>query len=77
VSLREAYRSGFEGRPGWRISFDYDAESVEALKQSVPQRDRAYDPETKDWWVALEQEDAILAVFPQFEEHLRQLEMPL
>ena len=75
--LQQAWRSGHEGRPGWRLSLEYDEAKVEALKRAIPHTHRAWDPANREWWVALEYEQAILELFPEFEVHLHQLELPL
>lgn len=75
--LRQAVRRGHNGRPGWKLYFDYDPDEVEALKRAIPHIDRAWDEEHKYWWVAIEYQDTVLKLFPEFEGYLHQLEMPL
>ena len=45
---------GPPGYPGFQLSvtFDYDAEAVEQLKDLVPKDQRTYDEATKTWWMA-------------------------
>ena len=72
MALTRCYRMGYEGRSGWSISFEYNAETVERLKELIPHTDRAWGPETKQWWIAAEYEDVILELFPDFELFLTQ-----
>ena len=41
-----------EGKPGYLISFEYDAEIVQRLKETVPWNLREWRPEEKKWWVS-------------------------
>lgn len=66
MGLRQAYRHGWNGRPGWRISFDYDEELVELLKRAIPHTDRAWYPDEKEWWIAEEYADVLERLFPDF-----------
>ncbi|HEX5326196.1 MAG TPA: hypothetical protein VFW75_05975 [Acetobacteraceae bacterium] len=66
MALTGAYRGGYEGRPGWWISTGYVREEVEALKQAVPHTERAWDPDAKRWWIAIEYEGTILQIWPAF-----------
>lgn len=53
MALQSCVRAGSrEGRPGWLLSFDYDAEAIERLKQLVLFEDREWRPDEKRWWVA-------------------------
>ena len=70
--LQQAYRGGHQGRPGWRLAFTYDQDTIAALKALVPAVDRSWDEEHKYWWVASEYEDVLLKLFPGFSAHLHQ-----
>ena len=43
-----------ENRMGMLIDTPYNEDFVEAIKAGVPGRDRAWDPDEKVWWVAVE-----------------------
>lgn len=76
MSLKQAYRRGDDQRrPGWALQFDYDEEKIEALKAAIPAAFRSWNDETKEWWVHLDYQDAVLRLFPQFEGYLRQTSM--
>lgn len=71
--LRQAHRGGdANGRPGWWIGFSYDEIAIKRLKDAVPSDRRAWDGESKCWWVALEYEAQILVLFPEFDAYLKQ-----
>lgn len=65
-TLTGAYRGGYEGEPGWYLSAGYDRDQVEALKQAVPHTARSWNPDTKQWWISAQYEDAILRLWPAF-----------
>lgn len=71
MSLTQAYRGGYEGRPGWWLHFSYDEELVERFK-TIPASQRTWDEEKKRWWVAEEAVQAALRILPSLEAHLRQ-----
>lgn len=77
--ITSAYRSGdIDRRPGWRLTFgggDFSQERIDALKAAVPAHARSYDPATHEWWIALEYEQDVEAVMPEFGAYQRQ--MPL
>lgn len=70
--LKQAWRCGHAGRTGWRIAFEYDAETIEALKTAIPHTQRLWDADNREWWIDGEYEDAILTLFPGFEAFLNQ-----
>ena len=70
--LRQCWRCGHAGRPGWRLAFAYDAGTVTALKAAVPHEYRIWDAEQGEWWVDSVHEAAVLALFPEFEAFLKQ-----
>lgn len=72
MNLQQAYRGGYEGRPGWWLHLTFDADGVERLKATVPASQRTWDEEKKRWWVAESATDAVLKVVPSLEAHLRQ-----
>ena len=71
--LTSAWRGGFDGRSGWWFSFEYEPDKVEKLKAAVPHTARSWDSLRKAWWVALEYEQTILALWPEFEAYKSQL----
>jgi len=73
--IESAYRGGFEGRPGWRIRVQYDAETVEAVKAAIPWQQRSYDDVNHEWWVAEDQADALERALPSFAAFRSQLEL--
>lgn len=74
--LRLCYRSAHEGRPGWRLASEYDAEVVELLKRLIPHYARTWSPIEKEWWVDSEYEGKLVEIFgAAFEVHLRQKAM--
>jgi hypothetical protein len=65
VAITQAYRGGdANGRPGWCFSFTYDAETVELLKKHIRHTDRAWNSESKMWWVAEEREEVLFWLLP-------------
>lgn len=71
MSLQQAYRGGYEGRPGWWLVLTFDADLVERLK-TIPARERTWDDEKKRWWVSDDAVDAALCIVRGLEAHLRQ-----
>lgn len=71
MSLEQAYRGGYNGRPGWWLHLGYDEALVERLK-TIPASQRTWDEDKKRWWVADEAVDAALKIVPALEAHLRQ-----
>lgn len=57
-----------EGKPGYLISFGYDPELVQRLKETVPWGMREWRPETKQWWVSENCEKVLNDLFPGFLE---------
>lgn len=75
MGLRLCYRAAHEGRPGWRLALEYDAELVERIKE-IPHTQRAWSPAEKEWWVDGKCEDELLEIFgAALELHLRQKAM--
>ena len=72
MRLHQAYRGGHQGRAGWWLHCQYDAEGVEALKAAVAPRTAHWDEDEKRWWVPLEAEDAVLRVVPGLEAYKAQ-----
>ena len=71
--LKRAFRGGDERqRPGWWIGFTYDEIAIKRLKAAVPSEHRAWDGESKLWWVADEFEAEILRLFPEFDAYRSQ-----
>ena len=56
------------GKPGFLISFDYDAELVQRLKDTIPAHLREWRPEGKKWWVSEYCEKQLNNLFPGFLE---------
>lgn len=73
ATLKQAWRGGRDGRPGWYLVTSFDAAFVEAIKR-LPVLDRAWDPEAAGgaWWIALDHEAEILRLLPAFESFLKQ-----
>lgn len=72
--LTEAYPGGSwrDGRAGWRFRFTFDLDIIQSLKRQVPPQCREWHEDTREWWVAQEYEEELLALFPAFEAYLRQ-----
>ena len=59
-------------RPGWIITFLFDAETIQALKAAVPYWDdygvaREWRGDEREWWVSRDYEDKLGKLFPNFE----------
>ena len=53
MNLKVCYHGGDnEGRTGYWLGFDYDADMVEKLKKTIPHTDRIWDDKQKLWWVS-------------------------
>lgn len=74
MPLRSCYPAGdADGRPGYRIAFDYDAELVEALKAAVPHTEREWHPKpVLEWWISEQYEPELRRLFPDFETYANQ-----
>ncbi len=72
MGLTRAYRGGFEGRPGWWFSFDFNPELIAALKERIPATQRTWNEDRKEWWVAEACEPVLLGLIPAFEAYLKQ-----
>ena len=71
--LTECVKSGnAEGRVGWRIKFDYDADIIETLKKRVPHTEREWNPDERYWWVGDEYQETLKLLFRNFESFLFQ-----
>lgn len=71
IHLQQAYRGGYNGRPGWWVAFAYSEAGVEAIK-GIAASERAWDEEQKRWWVALEAEEQLLEIAPGLEAYKKQ-----
>jgi hypothetical protein len=58
----------YEGKPGYIIEFDYDAETIAKIKDTIPPQFREWRPEEKSWWVSEYCEKQINDIFPGFLE---------
>lgn len=56
------------GELGYLISFDYDIDTIQRLKATIPSHAREWRPEEKRWWVAKDYEKALNTIFPGFLE---------
>ena len=72
MSLQQAYRGGYEGRPGWWLHFGYDEQIVEYLKAYKHGEQRAWDEEKKRWWIAEDIAEQVAVFLPGLEVYLRQ-----
>jgi len=65
--LRQCIRGGnAEKQEGFILSFRYDADTVEKLKQAIPHTHREWYPEAKTWWVSVEYELQLEQLFSNF-----------
>ena len=55
------------GRPGWLIKFEYDAEIVEAVKKSIPHTEREWYPFSRTWWVSEQYAPVMSRIFSNFD----------
>ena len=69
MTLLTCFRAGRDGRPGWRLAWDYAPDVVEDLKARVPHTERAWDEDAGEWWVSAEYEDVLLALVPSFQAY--------
>lgn len=74
--LKHAYRAGYEGRPGYKIVLDYDADLVEALKRRIPHTERTWNPEYQYWWVSDAYVPTLVELVPALEQFLIQPTFP-
>ena len=65
--IKAAYRGGYDGRPGWWLALDYNADRIEDLKAAIPAKGRTWDQERQEWWVDIEWELELLRVLPSLE----------
>ncbi len=66
--LTQCVRGGDKnGRSGYVIAFDYDAELIENLKKSVPHTNREWREQSKTWWVSIEYEAVLDNLFGNFD----------
>ena len=67
ATLKQCIKGGSLSRqPGYLIAFDYDIETIEALKRAVPHTHREWREQEKVWWVAQEYETVLNNIFPNF-----------
>ena len=72
MTLQQAYKGGYEGRPGWWLHLTYDEDGIERLKAEIPAAQRTWDEEKKRWWVADGALEATLRVVPSLEAFTKQ-----
>lgn len=72
MRLHQAYRGGYNDRPGWWLVFTFDTETIDRLKAYKHGEQRAWDEEKKRWWVSEEIAEQVAAFLPGLEAHLRQ-----
>ena len=75
--LSQAYKGGYDGKPGYWLHFHYDEELIERLKQIVPASERTWDEDNKRWWVSEDACERVLAILPQLETFMKQPELGL
>lgn len=57
-----------DGKPGYLVAFDYDADVVRELKERIPSYMREWRPDEKFWWISENCEKVINDLFPGFLE---------
>jgi len=57
-----------DGRRGYIITFDYDADLIRRLKESIPSQWREWNSDKKQWWIHEYCEKQINDLFPGFLE---------
>ncbi len=68
MNLTQCVRGGSQdGKLGWLISFKYDAEVVQQLKQSIPHTDREWRPLDITWWISEAYAPTLADIFSNFE----------
>lgn len=72
MKLLQAYRGGYQGRPGWWLHLSYDEDGVQRLKAEIGAGERTWDEEQKRWWVSDSVVDAVLKIVPNLEAYQRQ-----
>ena len=72
MSLHQAYRGGYEGRPGWWLHFSYDEQIVAYIKAYKNGEQRMWDEGQKRWWIADEIAEQVAVFMPGLDAHLRQ-----
>lgn len=66
-NLKSWYKGGnSKGEPGYWLEFDYDADIIRQLKQSISSYLREWDDEQKRWWVSELCEVPVDQIFPGF-----------
>jgi len=55
-----------DGRVGWLIAFDYNSDTVEAVKK-IPHLDREWRPDEKVWWISEDYSEQLKGIFKNFE----------
>lgn len=68
MSLRSCYPAGdADGRPGYRIAFDYDKQLVLRLTSTIPHTEREWHPKpVLEWWISEQYEPELRKLFPDF-----------
>ena len=68
MNLTQCIRAGSkDGKSGYLIAFNYDVELVETLKRDIPHTEREWRDGDKVWWVSINYEDTLKAMFKNFE----------
>jgi len=57
-----------EGKAGYLLTFDYDSDIIQRLKDTIPGYLREWHPDTKTWWVSELCEKSINDIFKGFLE---------
>lgn len=81
IALKEAWKGGHEGRPGYWLRFPFNAEAIEVLKGLVPYRDsqgvaRHWNEPNKRWWVAEDHVKVLLPICPNLEAVIHAVRLP-
>lgn len=70
--LWQAYRGGFQGKPGYWLHFEYDEDALKVLKRYKNGEQRAWDQEEKRWWISVDIAEQVAGAIPQLQAFLRQ-----
>jgi hypothetical protein len=75
LGLRECYRGGYDGRPGWWMKLRLDdgwREDVDEFKRRIPSEERAWDAAAELWWVSQEYALRLCGLVANIELYLQQ-----
>ena len=75
--LQQAYRGGYNGRSGWWLHFHFDEDAIAFLKAYDHGTERAWDPDTKRWWISDDIAEQVAEFLPQLEMYMKQPELGL